>query len=138
MEFVATVAGTAVTDGDFRADLDTEQLAFTLQGLMLGYHHAARLMRDPKALEHTRQALDQLLEASARLSAPRHTLQEKGRQGRGIAQEKHDRSFQEPGTCAPGFRYAEYVAPGRAGRAACDLWFTAPPRMADLALPERR
>ena len=65
MEFVATVAGTAVTDGDFRADLDTEQLAFTLQGLMLGYHHAARLMRDPKAREHTRRALDQLLEASA-------------------------------------------------------------------------
>ena len=65
LEFVATVAGTAVTDGDFRADLDTELLAFTLQGLMLGYHHAARLMRDPKALEHTRQALDQLLAASA-------------------------------------------------------------------------
>jgi AcrR family transcriptional regulator len=65
LEFVATVAGTAVTEGDFRAELDTEQLAFTLQGLMLGYHHAARLMRDPKALAHTRQALDQLLEASA-------------------------------------------------------------------------
>jgi AcrR family transcriptional regulator len=65
LDFVATVAGTAVTEGDFRADLDTEQLAFTLQGLMLGYHHAARLMHDPKALEHTRQALDQLLEASA-------------------------------------------------------------------------
>ena len=65
MEFVATVAATAVSEGDFRADLDTEQLAFTLQGLMLGYHHAARLMRDPKALDHTRQALDQLLEASA-------------------------------------------------------------------------
>ena len=53
------------TEGDFRADLDTEQLAFTLQGLMLGYHHAARLMRDPKALAHTRRALDQLLAASA-------------------------------------------------------------------------
>ena len=65
LDFVATVAGTAVTDGDFRADLDTEQLAFTLQGLMLGYHHAARLMHDPKALDRTRQALDQLLEASA-------------------------------------------------------------------------
>jgi AcrR family transcriptional regulator len=65
MDFVATVAGTAVSEGDFRADLDTEQLAFTLQGLMLGYHHAARLMRDPKALDHTRRALDQLLEASA-------------------------------------------------------------------------
>ena len=33
------------------------------------------------------------------------------------------------------FRYAEHLAPGRAGRAACDLWFTAPPRMAPLALP---
>jgi AcrR family transcriptional regulator len=65
MDFVATVAGTAVSEGDFRADLDTEQLAFTLQGLMLGYHHAARLMRDPKALDHTRHALDQLLAASA-------------------------------------------------------------------------
>jgi AcrR family transcriptional regulator len=65
LDFVATVAGTAVSEGDFRADLDTEQLAFTLQGLMLGYHHAARLMRDPKALQHTRLALDQLLAASA-------------------------------------------------------------------------
>jgi AcrR family transcriptional regulator len=65
MEFVATVAGTAVSEGDFRADLDTEQLAFTLQGLMLGYHHAARLIRDPKALDHTRRALEQLLETSA-------------------------------------------------------------------------
>ena len=65
MDFVAAVAGTAVSEGDFRADLDAEQLAFTLQGLMLGYHHAARLMRDPKALDHTRRALDQLLEASA-------------------------------------------------------------------------
>jgi pimeloyl-ACP methyl ester carboxylesterase len=34
-----------------------------------------------------------------------------------------------------GFRYAEHVAPGRAGRAARDLWFTAPPRMADSAPP---
>jgi pimeloyl-ACP methyl ester carboxylesterase len=33
------------------------------------------------------------------------------------------------------FRWSEYVAPGRAGRAARDLWFTAPPRMADQALP---
>ena len=34
------------------------------------------------------------------------------------------------------FRYAEHLAPGRAGRAARDLWFTAPPRMADAPLPE--
>jgi AcrR family transcriptional regulator len=65
MEFVATVVGTAVSEGDFRDDLDAEQLAFTLQGLMLGYHHAARLLHDPRALDRTRRALDQLLEASA-------------------------------------------------------------------------
>ncbi len=65
LDFVATVAGTAVAEGDFRADLDTEQLAFTLQALMLGYHHATRLLRDPKALAHTRLALEQLLAASA-------------------------------------------------------------------------
>ena len=59
------MAGTAVAEGDFRADLDTEQLAFTLQALMLGYHHATRLLGDPKALAHTRVALERLLEASA-------------------------------------------------------------------------
>jgi AcrR family transcriptional regulator len=65
LEFVASVAGTAVAEGDFRSDLDTEQFAFQLQGLMLGYHHAGRLMHDPKAREHTRTALDDLLAASA-------------------------------------------------------------------------
>jgi pimeloyl-ACP methyl ester carboxylesterase len=34
------------------------------------------------------------------------------------------------------FRTAEHVAPGPAGRVARDLWFTAPPRMADLPVPE--
>ena len=33
------------------------------------------------------------------------------------------------------FRYAEYVAPGYAGRVANDLWFMAPPRMAELPVP---
>ena len=60
-EFIATVAGTAVSEGDFRADLDTEQFAFTLQGLMYAYHHTARLLRDPKALERTKAALEQLI-----------------------------------------------------------------------------
>jgi pimeloyl-ACP methyl ester carboxylesterase len=34
------------------------------------------------------------------------------------------------------FRYGEYVAPGRAGRMAKDLWFSAPPRMAELPVPD--
>ena len=35
------------------------------------------------------------------------------------------------------YRYVGPLAPGRAGRAARDLWFTAPPRMADFPVPER-
>lgn len=34
-------------------------------------------------------------------------------------------------------RYAEHVAPRRAGRMARDLWFTAPPRMAELPVPDQ-
>jgi AcrR family transcriptional regulator len=64
-EFIVTVAGAAVSEGDFRDDLDTEQFAFTVQALMYGYHHASRLMNDPKALDRTRTAFDQLLAASA-------------------------------------------------------------------------
>jgi AcrR family transcriptional regulator len=64
-EFVATVAGTARSEGDFRPDLDIEQFAFAVQGLMFAYHHTARLLRDPKALEHTRAGLEQLIAASA-------------------------------------------------------------------------
>lgn len=33
------------------------------------------------------------------------------------------------------FRYAEQVAPARAGRVARDLWFAAPPRMGELPVP---
>lgn len=35
------------------------------------------------------------------------------------------------------YRYVGPLAPRRAGRAARDLWFTAPPRMADFPVPER-
>ena len=34
------------------------------------------------------------------------------------------------------FRYGEHVVPGRVGRVAQDLWFAAPPRMADLPVPD--
>ncbi len=63
-EFITTVAGTAVSEGHFRPDLDTAQFAFVLQGVMLGYHHASRLLGDPMAVDHTRVAFEQLLEAS--------------------------------------------------------------------------
>jgi AcrR family transcriptional regulator len=63
-EFIATVAGTAVSESEFRADVDTRQFAFTMQSVMLGYHHAGRLLRDAEALDHTRAAFEQLLASS--------------------------------------------------------------------------
>ncbi len=64
VEFIETVVGTAVNEGDFRADLDVDQLAFSLQGLMFAYHHTARLLRDPQALDRVRRGLDQVLESA--------------------------------------------------------------------------
>lgn len=64
LELLAAVAGTAVADGDFDPDLDLEQFAFEVHNLMLGYHHASRLMHDPQALNRTRRAFDALIERS--------------------------------------------------------------------------
>ena len=63
-EFIESVGAAAVSEGDLRADLDVEQFAFSLQGLIYAFHHTARLLRDPKALERTRQGFEQLIEAS--------------------------------------------------------------------------
>lgn len=64
-EFIETVCRTAVSEGDFRSDLDVAQLAFSLQGLIYAYHHTSRLLRDPEALTRTRAALDDLLRSAA-------------------------------------------------------------------------
>jgi AcrR family transcriptional regulator len=63
-DFLSTVAATAVSEGEFRSDLDTRQFAFTWQALMFGYRHAGRLLHDPDALGRTRTAFEQLLDSS--------------------------------------------------------------------------
>jgi AcrR family transcriptional regulator len=47
----------------FRADADAEQFAHDLYGVMLAYHHAARLLRDAKAEGRARHAFETLLAA---------------------------------------------------------------------------
>lgn len=61
LEMIATVAGTAVAEGHFAADLDPEQFAFELHGLMLAHHHAIRLLRDERSNERTSRAFEALL-----------------------------------------------------------------------------
>jgi AcrR family transcriptional regulator len=63
-EWLASIATTvkgAVAEGQFRADADPDQFAFELYGIMLSTHHATRLMRDPRATDRARRAVDRLV-----------------------------------------------------------------------------
>ena len=64
LELIANVARTGIAEGDFRPGLDGEQLAYELYGVMLAYHHARRLLRDPRAPQRAREAFDALVEAA--------------------------------------------------------------------------
>jgi len=64
LEFIASVAATAVTEGQFREDLDTEQLAHDLYGVMLARHHTSRLLHDPRSEERARRAFEALVAAA--------------------------------------------------------------------------
>ena len=64
-EAIATVVRTAISEGDFRADLDPDQFAFAMLGLFYAFHHTSRLLRDPHALARLRAGFDHLLEDAA-------------------------------------------------------------------------
>ena len=59
----------AIQEGHFRADVDPDQFAFELYSIMLGAHLFMRFLREPKALAHTQQSFDRLVQ-SARSSVP--------------------------------------------------------------------
>ncbi|HVG09787.1 MAG TPA: TetR/AcrR family transcriptional regulator [Thermoanaerobaculia bacterium] len=59
--FMAKAARLAIEAGHFRADLDPEQFAFDLDAIVLGYHNAQRLMRNPKAGDLARGSFERLL-----------------------------------------------------------------------------
>jgi AcrR family transcriptional regulator len=61
----STVRG-AVSEGHFRKDVDPEQFAHDFHSVMLGYHHALRLLRDPRAEKRAIRAFENLVEAARR------------------------------------------------------------------------
>lgn len=65
LEALARSAKMAIEAGHFRKDFDCRQFAFELYGLLLGYHHAKRLLRDPRAETALRAAFDRLLADAA-------------------------------------------------------------------------
>lgn len=54
----------SVDQGHFSTDLDTEQFAFELHAIMLGYHIQKRLFRRKEASRRARVAFERLLQAS--------------------------------------------------------------------------
>lgn len=59
---IAQVFSTGIAEGHFRADADPQQFAFELHGLMLGYFHSHRLLRDPGAESQTRTTFENLID----------------------------------------------------------------------------
>jgi AcrR family transcriptional regulator len=55
-------ARSAIERGEFRSDCDPEQFAFEFYALILGYHHAARLVQDPAARERLFSAVAALVD----------------------------------------------------------------------------
>jgi AcrR family transcriptional regulator len=62
---LATVFTSGIGEGHFRPDADPRQFAQDLQGVMLSYHMASRLLGDGDAAARARRALDTLLATAA-------------------------------------------------------------------------
>ena len=66
MDSIAICFRSGIAEGHFRADADPEQFAHDLYSVMLGYHHAQRLLRDPAADSRARASMEALLAAARR------------------------------------------------------------------------
>ncbi len=69
IERIARLAALARDAGHLRGDLDPHQFAHELNGIVLGYYHAARLLRDPDAERRARISFEGLLERSSAVGA---------------------------------------------------------------------
>lgn len=65
---MARAAAIAAEEKQFAADLDPLQFAHELYGIMLAYHHARRLLQDPKAEARATTAFDALIARSRRIA----------------------------------------------------------------------
>jgi AcrR family transcriptional regulator len=61
LNLVARTARYAIEAGDFRSNLDTQQFAHEFNAILLGFHQASRLMRDPKAARRAEAHFNRLL-----------------------------------------------------------------------------
>ena len=64
LDTLATVFRSGIAEGHFDPSTDPEQFAHDLYGVMLAYHHATRLLRDPRADDRAQAAFERLLAAA--------------------------------------------------------------------------
>ncbi|MCB9688578.1 MAG: TetR/AcrR family transcriptional regulator [Alphaproteobacteria bacterium] len=65
LDTLAQIVAAGQRDGRFRTDVDPEQAAFELHGILLATHQAFRLFRDPAAHARARIAFDRLVTSLA-------------------------------------------------------------------------
>jgi AcrR family transcriptional regulator len=70
MEALSRCASIAVEEGHFKSDTDTRLFAYELHGILLSYHHAARLLGDPSAEKYARASFESLLDRQRPSAAP--------------------------------------------------------------------
>jgi len=61
LETLAKAVQMAIDIGHFRTDIDPSLTAFQLYGIVLGYYHSARLLKDPAARTNATRAFDVLI-----------------------------------------------------------------------------
>ena len=64
VDTLARAVRMAIDEKHFRADVDPQLFAFQLHSIVLGYHHARRLLRDPDAARRARDAFEALIAAA--------------------------------------------------------------------------
>ena len=67
LSVMANVVQAGIEARAFRSDTDAEQFAHDLYAVMLGYHHASRLLKDPRAEARAHTAFDSLIAACRRV-----------------------------------------------------------------------
>ncbi len=64
--FMAQAARLCIEQGHFKSEVDCEQLAHEAYGIVLSYNHFKRLLRDPNAEKHAKQAFERLIRSVQR------------------------------------------------------------------------
>ncbi len=64
VSFFAGAVRKATEAGHFRRDVDPDQFSFEVDGILIAYHFASRLLDDPKADERAHRAFDALVSAA--------------------------------------------------------------------------